>query len=340
MKRRQFVFSAATLGLLSGCGVLPNPGKAASPRVVRLGILTLDANGPTTGPTFAGLRQGLAELGYVDGQTIAIELRDPGGSHPERLPELANELIQLPVDVLVAGPSPAVLAAQRATTGVPIVFEPAIDPVGKGFVASLDHPGGNITGVSNVPPTVFGKLIQYLAQLMPALSRVAFVSNFDPASTSGAGGAEGPSIVQLMTTAATALGVQLKLLNVRAPEDVEPALAEALAWQTGAIIVGGFPFTDPTPRFVDFQLRNRIPFASYAGAHAQAGDLFAYGPNLTALGRLSATLVDKICKGARPADLPVEQPTVYDLVINQTTAEALGVTIPPEFAQQVTQWVQ
>jgi putative tryptophan/tyrosine transport system substrate-binding protein len=338
MKRRDFVFSTATFALLTGCGQLPNLGKAASPRVAHVGILTYDATtNSTNAPTIAGLKQGLAALGYVDGQTIAFELGDAAGNI-ERLPELASELVHLPVDVLACISSPAVVAAQQATTVVPIVFASVSDAVGKGFVASLDHPGGNITGVPGAPVTVFGKMIQYLTQLVPGLSRVAFVTTFD--STSGPGGAQGPSGIQLTTTAANALGIQLKFLNVRTSEDLEPALAEALAWQAEAMMVGGLPITDPTPRFVDFQRRHRIPFAFGTKEQVQTGGLLSYGPSSSGIGSAAAALVDKILKGAKPAELPVEQPTEYELVVNQTTAQALGITIPPEVAQQVTEWVQ
>lgn len=335
MKRREFVFSAAAFGLLTGCGVLPNLGKPVSPRIARIGMLAADVN--VNAPEIAGLKQGLAELGYVEGRTIAFELRDAGGN-AAHLPELANELIQLPVDVLASFTSPAVVAAKQATTVVPIVFVYVTDPVGKGFVASLAHPGGNVTGVPGGPPETYGKMIEYLALVQPGLSRVAFVTSFDPVS--GPGGAQGPSGVQFTSTAADALGIQLNFLNVRTSEDLEPALAEALAWQAEAIIVGGLPVPDPTSRFVDFQRRNRVPFAFIAREQARAGGLLSYGPSQNGVGRTSATLVDKILKGAKPADLPVEQPTEYELVINQTTAQALGISIPPEVAQQVTEWVR
>jgi len=337
MKRRDFILSTATLALLTGCGLLPNLGQPTSPRVARVGILVSQAINTVNGPILDGVQQGLAELRFADGQTIDVEERDAGGD-TERLPDLVNELLNLPVAVLVAFPSPAVLIAKRATTTVPIVFANASDPVGKGFVASLDHPGGNVTGISAAPPTQFQKLMEYLVQVQPGLSRVAFFTSLDPIS--GAGGASGPSFVQVTTTAANALGIQLKFLDVGSADDVDSALAEALAWHVEAMIMTGIPFADPTPRLIDFQLRNRVPVAFGARGGAQAGGLLGYGTNLNAIGHASAVLVDKILKGAKPADLPVEQPTEYELVVNQTTAQALGISIPPEFARQVTQWVQ
>jgi putative ABC transport system substrate-binding protein len=336
VKRREFVFSAATLALLTGCGLLPNLGIPVSTRLVRVGILAGDANN-VNAPEIAGLKQGLASLGYVDGQTIAFELRDAAGNI-ERLPEMASELVQLPVDVLVAVNSPSVVAAHQATSAIPIVFVYLTDPVGKGFVVSLAHPGGNVTGVSAAPPETYGKMIEYLAHVEPGISRVAFVTSFGPVS--GSGGAQGPSGVQFTTAAANALGIQLKLLNVNTSEDVEPALAEALAWQADAMMAGGLPIADPTARFVEFQLQNRIPWAFIAKEQAQAGGLLSYGPSQNGIGRTGATLVDRIIKGAKPADLPVEQAAEYELVVNQTTAKALGITVAPEVAQQVTEWVK
>jgi ABC-type uncharacterized transport system substrate-binding protein len=341
MNRRQFVFTAATFTLLTGCGALSNLGKPGTRGVARVGILDASAaDDPVPNSEIAGLKQGLAELGYVDGQTIVFELRG-ANSNFELLPALANELVQLPVNVLVTvGGTPATSPALQATTGIPIVFVGIGDPVGRGFVTSLDHPGGNVTGVTNAPPTVFGKLLEFLAQLVPRLSRVVLVTNLDPAQ--GAGGAMGPLGRQALTTATNAMSVQLKVLDVRSPEDVAPALADALAWPAEAMITFGGPgaVADAIPRLVDFQLGNRIPMVFSNKPAVQVGGLLSYGASYNGEGRLAATLVDKIIKGAKPADLPVELPTVYELVVNQTTAQALGITIPPEVAQQVTQWIQ
>jgi len=335
VRRRPFVFTAATFALLSGCGVLPILGRPVTRGRWRVGILAPDAITPVGVAEIASLKQGLAELGYVDGQTIAFEQRDAAGNF-ERLPELANELIQLPVDVLFSVSSPAVLAAHQATTVVPIVFAQASDPVGKGWVVSLAHPGGNLTGVTSGPPSVNGKWVEFLAQLVPRLSRIAFFASLSPADPS-----VGPTAVQLTTTAANALGIQLKFLDVRTPEDVEPALDEALAWRAEAMMAyGGVAIANAIPRFVNFQLQQRIPWASGSRELVQAGALLAYGNSLKEAGRQAATFVDKILKGARPADLPVEEPDAYELIVNQTTAKALGLTIPPSFAQQVTEWVQ
>jgi putative ABC transport system substrate-binding protein len=329
MKRRQFVFSAASLAVSSGCGVLPFVSGLTTPRVPRVGIL---GTTPTYSEAITGLEEGLSELGYVDRKNIAFERRDSGGS-PGLNPELANELTRIPVDVIVAFGSSATPAAQQASTKIPVVFAVVTDPVSQGLVARLDHPGGNLTGITNAPPTMFPKQLQILGQLMPRLSRVVTISSYDPAL---------PLRLQAINDAANAMGVQLRSLDVPSSEDVEPALAEALAWQAQAMMIftAAIQIRNAFHRFADFQVHNRMPLACDAKDAVQAGCLLFYGASFNGLGRSAATLVDKILKGARPGDLPVEQPTTFDFVVNQTTAQALGITIPPDIALQVTEWVQ
>jgi putative ABC transport system substrate-binding protein len=344
MKRRQFVFSAATFALLTGCGVLPNLGQPATSasRVPRVGILNGSSpNEVSARSIIAGLEQGLAQLGYVEGQTIMFRLHD-WHSNPEPLVTLANglvthdlgvrEFVQLPVDVIVSLLTGQTLNAQQATSVIPIVFVTVTDPVAQGIVASLDHPAGNITGVTNAPATAWGKQLEFLVQLVPRLSRVAVVTYVpNPGNALQ---------LQGLLATANAMGVQLKPLNVFPDplEDVEPALAEVLAWQAEALIISSA--TSAIPRFLEFQAQNRIPVTVNAKEQVQAGGLLSYGPSYAGMGRLAAGYVDKILKGAAPADLPVQQPIEFELVINQTTAQALGIIIPPEVAQQVTQWVQ
>jgi ABC-type uncharacterized transport system substrate-binding protein len=333
MRRRQFVFTATTLALLGGCGVLPNLGKPSTPGVPRVGILDpWAADDPGSNAQIAGLKQGLAELGYVDGQDIIFEPRDSDGK-VDPLRALANELIQLPVEVIVALSTPATQAARQATSVIPIVFVNVTDPVGQGIVASLAHPGGNLTGAASPPTTTFQKELEILGQLVPGMARVAIVLD-----------ASNPAMIlrsRAVAPTANTMGVQLKTLDMRSADDVEPALAEALAWQAEAVMNLSGPATAVAmPRFLDFQLQNRIPLAVNSEQEVQAGGLLFYGVSNNVKGRTAAALVDKIIKGTKPADLPVEQPTAYELVINQTTAQALGITIPPEVAQQVTQWVQ
>jgi putative ABC transport system substrate-binding protein len=230
------------------------------------------------------------------------------------------------------------LAAGLAVLGacmllLPIVFVGIVDPVGLGIVASLANPGSNITGSASPPASVFQKELHVLDRLVPGLSLVAIVLNSSNPSNM--------LRVQATATAANAMGVQLKPLAVRSREDVEAALAAALAWQAEAMMLSGNPseVNDALPRFVDFEVQNRIPATHSTKEGVQAGVLLSYTASFYEIGSTSAGYVDKIIKGARPADPPVAQPTVYELVVNQTTARALGITIPPEVVAQVTEWV-
>jgi putative ABC transport system substrate-binding protein len=332
MKRRQFIFSTATLALVSGCGLLPRQ----TPRLPRVGILCASAaTDQLPNDETAGLKQGLEELGYANGQAVVFETRFAEGN-VALLPELANNLVQS-VDVIVTvGGTAATAAARQATSSVPIVFVVVNDPVGRGFVTGLANPGGNLTGITNAPPTVLGKLLELLVGLVPGLSRVAFLTNLDPVQ-----GPLAPSQVPLTTAAASALGLQLKILDVRSPDRVDPALNEILAWQAQAMLMFGGPgaLADATPHLAAFQLQSGIPLGYTTRGGPVAGALLSFGVNAVGEGRRAAVLVDKILKGASPGRLPVEQPTEFDLVVNQKTAAALGITIPPEIAQQVTEWV-
>jgi ABC-type uncharacterized transport system substrate-binding protein len=322
MNRRQFLVAATGLALLSGCGVLPNLAKLATPGVARVGIL--GGSPGLASDIIGGLKPGLGELGYVDGQNIVFEQRDTGGNI-ELEPELANELVRLPVAVIVAVQTQA---ARQVTTVIPIVFAVVTDPVGQGLIASLDHPGGNLTGVSNAPATVWAKPLEFLAQLVPRLSRVAILINLALPSSQ--------LQFQALTTAANGMGgVQLNPLDLRTPDDMEPALV----WQAQAMIAFS-AVSSALPRLLDFEVQHRIPVSFTFKEAVQAGGFLSYGPSYNGIGHAAAAYVDKIVKGARPADLPVEQPTVFELVVNQTTAQALGITIPPDLAVEVTEWVQ
>src|SRR5262249_46442454 len=254
MQRREFVFTAATLALLGGCSVLPNLGKRAATRVARVGIMgNLDTHGKDI---VAGLKQGLVDLGYVDRQSIAFVLRDSGGNGDMQMyTQFTTELVQLSVDVIVSLLSTPTHAAQQATagTGVPVVFVVVTDPVGQSLVDSLAHPGANVTGVTNAPPTVNGKRLEILAQLLPRLSRVAvFFSSTDPAI---------PLRFESVRSTADALGVQLKMLDIVSADDIELALSAALGWQAEAMMIfsGLGLINNSTPRFVEFQLQHHVP---------------------------------------------------------------------------------
>src|SRR5262249_20500530 len=212
--------------------------------------------------------------------------------------------------------SPPTVAGRRATAVIPIVFVAPTDPIGQGMVASLSHPGGNVTGPSGAPATTFQKDLELLAQLVPRLSRVAIVTDFSEPNLGST-----TSRLQVVTSAANALGVQLKTLDVRSLDEVEPALAEALAWQAQAMLQFGAPgaVADAVPRLVAFQLQNRIPVAFNLKSQVQAGGLLSFNASPTGAGRSAALYVDRILKGAKPADLPVEQATVFELAVNEST---------------------
>jgi putative ABC transport system substrate-binding protein len=259
------------------------------------------------------------ELGYVEGQNILIEGRYYG-DRSERLPALAAELVRLKVDVIVAGAPPAPEAAQRATATIPIVMANHPDPVGSGLVASLARPGGNVTGLSSLTPELVGKRLQLLKEAVPGISRVAVLSN--------------PTIptvrldLRAAEVAARSLKVQLQVLEARAPSDF--ASAAMTKDRAGALIVLGGPmFFGHRTRIVELAAQSRLPAMYGQKEYAEAGGLMAYGVNTRESFGRAATYVDKIPKGAKPGDLPIEQPTKFDFVVNLKTAKALGLTIPP-----------
>jgi putative tryptophan/tyrosine transport system substrate-binding protein len=267
----------------------------------------------------AALRQGLSELGYVDGQTIVVEFRSAEG-RSERIPELVSELIGLNVDVLVAASSPVALAAKKATASIPIVMV-ATDPIGLGLVASLARPGGNVTGLSYFNEALLAKRLEMLVEFVPGLARVAVLRN--PTVTAHA------TFWTATDDAARKLGVALLALNVREPDDFEAAFVAAVQGKAQALIAFDDGLTIAyRPRIVALAASSRLPAIYGLREFPDDGGLMSYGPNFADLTRRSATYVDKILKGAKPSDLPVEQPTKFDLVINRKTATALGLTLP------------
>jgi putative ABC transport system substrate-binding protein len=290
-------------------------------KVYRIGILNSGsaASGAASGNVEA-FRQGLRELGYVEGQNISLAWRY-AEEQVEHLPTFAAELVGLPVDVLVAaGGTPVALAAQRATTAVPIVMTNVGDPVATGLIANLGGPGGNITGLSSMSPDITGKRLELLKEVVPALSHVAVLWN--PANPSAA------LQLQELQAAARALQLQVEALEVRSPEAFAPAFSVARG--AGAVIVLGDPeFTRHRIQITALAQRSRLPGMSVFRQFVEAGGLMSYGVSLSDLWRRAAIYVDKILQGVKPADLPVEQPTKFELVLNLQTAQALGLTIPP-----------
>ncbi len=299
-------------------------------KVYRIGFLSPVA--PTTAPTWdEAFRQGLRELGYVEGRNIAIEYRWAEDKY-ERLPDLAAELVRLKVDVIVAV-AVAARAAKQATSTIPIVFAVVGDPLGDKLVASLARPGGNITGLTTIAGELIGKQLELLKETAPQVSRVAVLQNLGTPSH--------PRWVREAAGAARALGVQLRALEVRRSKDLDAAFTAITGERADALLVlPDAMFVNHRARIADFAAKSRLPSVYGLREHAEAGGLISYAANRPDILRRAATYVDKILKGAKPADLPVEQPTRFELVINLKTAKALGLTIPQSIlicADQVIQ---
>ena len=331
--RRQFLHgsvSVAVVTLLAGCQILPLRPQDA-PKVPRIGAL---GNYPSaTAPFAEALRHGLREHGYVEGENIAFEWRWAEGN-ADRFPELAAELVRLNVDILFTGAgTPASLALKNATSTIPIVTMVA-DPVAAGLVASLARPGGNVTGLANVSSPLSAKRLELLKEVVPELSRAAVLSNADNPAASLS--------FRELEEAARPLAVQLHRLEVRGPNlDLEGAFEAARSGRAEALVVltDSVLFVHRT-RIASLAAQSRLPSIHEYKEYAEAGGLLVYGPNLPDLWWRSAAYVAKILKGAKPADLPVEQPTKFDLVINLKTAQALGLTIPQSVLMQAKEIIQ
>jgi putative tryptophan/tyrosine transport system substrate-binding protein len=290
------------------------------PKISRIGFLSTTS--PSNVPTrLEAFRQGLRDLGYVEGKNIVIEYRYAEGNI-DRLPTLLDELVRLKVDVIVAsGPSPT-RAAKKATATIPIVMTWDYDPVGNGYVASLARPGGNITGLSTLAPEISGKQLELLKEIVPKLSRVAVLG-----TSTVPGNAEALRATEL---AAEALKVQLQYLDVLDPKDIETVFQAARKGRADAVLAlaSRVLLTDRT-QVAELAVKSRLPAIYGEREHVEAGGLMTYGVSISDLFRRAATYVDKILKGAKPAHLPVEQPTKFEFVINLKAAKQIGLTIPP-----------
>jgi putative ABC transport system substrate-binding protein len=310
---------------LAGTGAVllaaPLAAEAQVPHIGYLSPLSL-----TDGIVLEAFRQGLRELGYVEGQTIVIEYRFAEG-RPERLPAFAAELVRLKLNVIVATSSPAPEAAKQATRTIPIVFAVVGDPVAAGLVASLARPGGNITGLSTMGSEVVGKQLELLKEIVPKVSRVAVLQN--PRNVNA------PATLREAEGAARTLGVQLHILHASTSAEIDAAFAAMRSQHVGGVLVLRDAFLrEQRTRIAALAAKSRLPAVYGNREAAEAGGLIAYGASVTQMYRHAATYVDKILKGAKPADLPVEQPTKFELVINLKTAKALGLTIPPSLLQR------
>ncbi len=317
MKSTGSRLAAAVLLLAGSVAVHAQPAA----RVHRIGYVSPTSLNPSN-PQFDAFRQGLRELGYVEGKNVIVEARFAEGRF-ERLPELVAELIGLKVDVLVAGSPVGAVAAKKASTSVPIVFAGVGDPVASGLVASLARPRGNITGVAvGAGGAAFGeKWVELLKEALPDVSQVAVLANrSNPTNTPNLKGVE---------AAAQTVKVKLDILDAGNATELDRALAAIEASRAQAIIVTSDPFLlDKRVALVQFAASKRLPAIYFFKLFADAGGLMSYGASLEESYRRAATYVDRILKGAKPADLPIEQPTRFELVINMKTARALGLKIP------------
>jgi putative ABC transport system substrate-binding protein len=322
---------ALTLGLVAPASVL-----AQTPaRVPTIGVLI---PGPATIPGATQSREafegGLKELGWVPGQTVRVEYRYADGKR-ERLSALAEELLGAKIDVLVARSSQAIRVAKEATTTVPIVMSASgLDPVQAGYVASLARPGGNVTGLTVLNDELPVKQLELLKEVVPRMSRVVVLASAAvPLNTKGREG---------LDSAARTLGVQLRHVEVRDAAGLDAAFAEAVRAQANALLIRGDPFVMEANdrRVVALADKHRLPAVYWLETYARLGGLMSYGADLLDVHRRSASYVDRILKGARPADLPIEEPTKFELIVNLKTARALGLTVPPSILARANEVIQ
>jgi len=328
--RRAFI-AAVTGGLLAA----PLVAEAQpAGKIARIGYLATNLRGSPPASHEAFL-EALRGLGYVEGRNVVIEYRDAEGKD-ERLAALAAELVALNVDVIVAAAGTlAAVAARKATRTLPIVFIAVGAPVTSGLVTGLARPGGNATGLSAVSPDLASKWLELLKQAVPGVSRVAFLRQ------PGALGDADKDVLKQAEVAARALGVRFQLVEARGTADFDGVFSELTNARAGGLVVLSTPmFSSERTRLVDLAARHRLPTMFPFRSYVDAGGLMSYGPNVADLFRRAATFVDKILKGAKPVDLPVEQPTKFELVINLKTAKALGLTIPQSLLQRADQVIE
>jgi putative ABC transport system substrate-binding protein len=284
-------------------------------RIPRIGYLTDVGPGPAE-----AFVQGLRDLGYVEGKNVVFEFRTTGGKSG-RYPELAGELVALKVDVIVVGGAGAIRAAKNASPTIPIVMAHVNDPIAVGLVASLAHPGGNITGISNLSPELSGKRLELLKEVIPKLYRVAVLAY---------GGAAMQTSIKETEVAAQSLLLQVQLLRLKAPDEIESAFDAAKKHRADAIVQIQAAFLEPhQQRIIDLAAKYRLPAIYNDRVNTEAGGLMSYGPDREDMNRRVAAIVDKILKGRKPADIPVEQPMKFEFVVNLKTANQIGLTIPP-----------
>ena len=309
-------------------GVFVSQVTAGAPPAKTPTIGWLGVGYPPSGSPGSPFFEGMKKLGWVEGKDLSVERRF-AEEQPDRLPELAAELVRLKVDVIVAGDSAAIPAAKGATRTIPIVMTVSSDPVSQGFVASLARPGGNVTGLSNISPELAPKRVQLLKEIVPGMSCLAVLG---PPSL--------PDWAEL-AAAARASGLRMLSLEVSDASDLEKALEKAAHERCDALIVIPSPITNfNRRRIVELAARRHLPAMYALGTYVNAGGLIAYGPNIDDLYYRAAAYVDKILRGAKPADLPIERPQKFELAINLKTAKSLGLTIPPSLLVSATEVIK
>ena len=329
MSPRAPVIAVLLLAVAAAC---PSADAEQAPKIAKIGVL-LPSNPAATAHLLEAFRQGLREHGYVERKHFVLEPRY-GEARAELLPERARELVGLKVDVILAATDRAIAAVAQQTRTIPIVMANSTDPVGSGFGTSLARPGGNVTGFTSLTPELSGKRLQLLREIVPRLSRVAVIRNPDvPGAALNYNEAEG---------AARALHLQLQAVEVRRSEDLERAFSAITNGRAEALILSeGVPVLFANRGVItSFAQRNRLPSIYAQKEYVDAGGLMAYGPSFADMFRRAAAHVDKILKGAKPGDLPIEQPTTFELVINLKTAKALGLTIPQSLLLRADQVIR
>jgi putative ABC transport system substrate-binding protein len=325
MDRRSFIRAFAGSLVIARSVVMAQPAT----KVYRIGFF-LGATGESVASLFGAFSEGLRDLGYVEGRNVIFERRYADG-HMDRLPEIAAELVRLRVDVIVTGSSIHVAAARQATKTIPIVMVFTADPVQAGFVASLARPGGNVTGLSaDASSELWSKYLTFLKELVPKFSRVGVL-----------GQVKTQVEFAELDAASRRLDIALEVVDMRSPSDLNGAFSTMISKRVGALLVVVSPLTYLLKESIaELAIKHRLPTISNANQYAEAGLLMSYGPKLEDLYRQAATYVDKILRGAKPADLPVEQPSKFELAINLKTAKALGLTMPQSLLLRAEEVIQ
>jgi putative ABC transport system substrate-binding protein len=327
MRRRDFI-----IVLAGAMAAWPLAARAQQKAMPVIGVLSATSSGTSSGPLMGAFRQGLREAGYVEGQNVAIEYRWAEGNY-DRLPALAADLVGRKVDLIMANSPPSALAAKSATSTIPIVFRSGADPVADGLVASLARPGGNLTGVSFVADELTAKRLELLSELVPRARVIALLMNPNNATAE--------RVIRGVQEAARTKGLQLHVLKARSESEIDSAFASLVQLHVEALVVGGDPFlSSRREQLVMLASRRAVPSIYAWREFAASGGLISYGPSLISAFRLVGAYAGKILKGAKPADLPVQQSTTFELVINLKTAKALGLTVPQSMRMRADEVIE